>query len=201
MRKRAAAPSRRKKKFPGILDRPMVGKLLPPAHAPVLGGSISDEERHAAGRAISDQLVERFTALFKHYGILFKHCEIGPAVANPWRALAVSLALDLIPGFEIRSSARRGRGKPKKWDAFTSARLLADVARIRKRDGVAKISGENACRILMRQPGCAARYGAKSFKSLNRRYKAAKGIVRAGGLDWLVQVFLKAEQPESPQGE
>jgi hypothetical protein len=167
-----------KRNFPGILARPMVWKFLPPADVPVLGATLSDEERRVMQRDNQDQFALRLAALFEHY-------EIGPAVADPWRALAVSLALDFVPGFEIRSIARRERGATKKWDGFRAARLLADVASLMKRGS----KGKNACRLLTELPRYAARYGHEKPDSLYRRYKEAKGIVRAGGLDWLVQVF------------
>src|SRR6516164_4565806 len=120
-----AKPGKRKKRSPGILDRPMVGKVLPPAHVPVLGGTPGDEERRAAQRHNRDRLALR-RALFKHYAIDPKDPDAG-------LTLALRLARDFVPGFEIRSIAKRGQGRPQKWDVLRAARLLADVAGFTRR--------------------------------------------------------------------
>jgi hypothetical protein len=170
----------------------MLWKIPPPAHVPVLGGRPSDEEMLTARR---DQLAERLAALFVHY-------EIDRASRDAWHALALRLAQDFVPGFEIRSIAKRERGAAKKWDAFRAARLLADVASITRRG---KHKAENACRILTEKPGFAARYGKEKPASLYTRYKESLRIVRADKLlgkmmadaeaqgyqldDWFIRVF------------
>lgn len=198
MRKASKRRKATKRKFSGVLDRPMVWKVLPPAHVPMLGGPISDEERRSVERANLDQLLERLRALFKHY-------EVDPASPGADSTLILRLAQDFVPGFESRSIARRGPGATKKWDAFPSARLLANVARIRKCGGTAKISARKACHILTEMPRFAARYGHEKPDSLYRRWKEALGIVRVHELlgkmvahaesqgsqleDWFVHVF------------
>ena len=81
-----------KRKFSGVLDRPMIGKYLPPAHVPVLGGPITDEERRAAERAIADQFVERLAAWSKHY-------EVDPKAPDADLRLLLRDRWYLVPGF------------------------------------------------------------------------------------------------------
>jgi hypothetical protein len=147
----------------------MIPKFLPSSSVPVLGGSISDEERRAAERANADQFVERLVALFKHY-------EVDPKAPDADSRLLLRLARDLVPGFEVRYSPRRGRGRTKKWGIARLARLLADVASI-TREG--KHRARAACRILTEHPRFAARYGHENFLSLYARYEEAGKIVRA----------------------
>jgi hypothetical protein len=186
MRKATTKRKATKRKFSGVLDRPMIWKVLPPSSVPMLGGPISDEERRAVERDNLHQLTKRFAALFKHY-------EVDPAAPDADSALLLRLAQDSVRGFEIRSTAKRGRGATKKWDAFRSGQLVADVARIRKRGGYAKISARNACQILTKKPRFAARYGQEDPDSLYARYKESFGIVRADGL--LGRMVAQAEAP------
>ncbi|HEX4573049.1 MAG TPA: hypothetical protein VH184_21635 [Dongiaceae bacterium] len=160
----------------------MVWKILPPAHVPVLGGAPSDEERRAAQRHNLDQLALRLAALFKHYGI-------DPGSADADSVVVLRLAQDFVPGFEIRSIAKRERGRPKKWDVLRAARLLADVARLTKRGA----SAQNACRILATRRRFAARYGQENPDSLYARYKESLRIVRADRL--LGRMVAEVEAP------
>jgi hypothetical protein len=187
-------PSKRKARFSGILNHPMVWKVLPPDGMAILGGKPSDEERLSAQRENQNQLAERVSALFEHY-------KVDPTSTEAGFALALKLALDFVPGFEILASAKRGRGAPKKWDGARAGQLLADVASLTRRGS----SAQNACRMLTKQPKFAFRYGAENPDNLYRRYQEAGRIVRADNLlgklvehaeaegysldDWFIFVF------------
>jgi hypothetical protein len=153
-----------KKKFPGILDRPMIWRDLPPSYVSVLGRP-SDEELLAERR---DQLASRLAALFAHY-------EVDRASPDAWHALALRLAQDFVRGFQIRSIPSRGRGKTEKWDIVRRVRLLGDVASFTRRG----FTVGNACRMLTKQKKFAARYRGENFTSLARRYREARKIVRS----------------------
>jgi len=165
-------PRKRKPKFAGLLNEPVVPKL--------------------PEFECSDQLSQRVSALYEHYGL-------DQASQGAEIKLVLRLACDFVPGFEILTGPKRGKGRPKKWHEFKSPELLADVSAL-KRMGKTAL---NACRILSQLQRYAPRYGNKTPRTLYRRYQEAKRNWRNGGglcsllpegarslsEDWLVEIF------------
>ncbi len=189
-------PLRRKTrpKFSGVLKEPMVWMILPPAGRQLFGREVTKERRQKADQHNIIQLMERIRALYEHYGI-----EDGSQNAD--FHLAIELARDFVPGFEILTAKRRGRGKPKKWGEIKSFELLADVAFLKRK----RHSALNACRLLTQLPEYDSRYRGELQKNLYRRYLDAKRDWPSHGIlgktfaamkddgypieDWLVEVF------------
>ena len=103
-----------KRKYSGILNDPIIE--LPAVGAALMGYTAEELERK-----ISDQMRQRFDALFEHYGI-------DPIQPTAWHQLAFELAKDHVPGFQVLSEPKRGRGgEPRQ--IFTDHDLCLDVLR------------------------------------------------------------------------
>ena len=143
-------------------------EVLPPAHVPVLGGPISDEERRAAERANLHQLAERFgpcssiTRSIRHRRV---------------RISTLLLRLARISFPASRSAASPGgTGGNEKMGRPSVGALLANVARLRKRGGLRKSPGERLPDA-DEMPRFAARYGHENPRA-STGATGGPGIVR-----------------------
>ena len=100
------------------------------------------------------ELFRRIEALYEHYGV-----ERGQKGADI--KLALKLAFDHVPGFQISDSQR---GRPAKWKGPRSLELYADVRAVQKRSG---LSISAACDWLARNH---RRYKGEKGSALNTRF-------------------------------
>jgi hypothetical protein len=63
------------------------------------------------------------------------------------RALLLRLAEDFVPGFKV-DYERKKTGRPTKWDSSRLMELLADVEKLKRKEG---IGDHQACRLLVRR--------------------------------------------------
>ena len=88
---------------------------------------------------------ERAVELRTKLNLLFDHYQINRSAAKKWRLLAEELAKDFVPGSQIKITPSRGRHR--KWNEYTHARLYWEVQKIidkkEKETGVV-ISDRNA---------------------------------------------------------
>lgn len=78
---------------------------------------------------------EKLALLMKHYGIDGERA---------WRSLALRLAIEHVPGFQVFKTKPR-RGAPVIWDCDRLLRLLTTVREVQKRSN---LSEKAACRVL-----------------------------------------------------
>jgi hypothetical protein len=98
----------------------------------------AEEEVHKKNLEVLDQ---KLVALAQHYRALS-----GDDV--DWKALAIGLAFDHVPGFQIVDTPSRKRGRPRHWDfSFEFYRAVLQLLD----EGQASVA--NACRILSRRKG------------------------------------------------
>lgn len=145
-------PKAKKPKYSGILAQPLVWQT--PGN-----GLLSSSEAECQKRN-SSALAERFVALYRHYGI--DHRESGAGAT-----LALALAREHVPGFQVLSAPPRGRGAPSKWKGAQDWDLYADVRFLVRNGGH---SAANACRLLTKRPP----YRGKNDGTLLRRYHKVK---------------------------
>jgi hypothetical protein len=167
------------KKYKGILAKP---------YRPFIGGLLTPPEKVAELQAA--QLRQQEEALFQHYGI-------DPMSSTAWRHLALALAEDHVPGFQILPDNAKTYGRPKKWDGSKYWELYADVKSLERKE----LSALNACEILSKRD----RYKGYTKQNLYRRFQDAdgKGVwpafisrFKAEGApvdDWIIEQY--AEKP------
>ena len=114
--------------------------------------------------AISKRAVEKIWLLFKHYKIDPKNEQ---SWEQSWRDLALSLALDHIPGLQLASRPKPGR-KPT-WLTGRGDELVRDVDDVKSRTG--KRTGD-AIAELKKEPG--GKWKTYPAQSLAARYREAK---------------------------
>jgi hypothetical protein len=107
---------------------------------------------------IKAQLTEKMALLFTHYRIDLNE--------NCWAQLAVSLALEHVPGLQIASRPKPGR-KPT-WKTGLGDELVRAVEDVKSRTGKRT---EDAIAKLKEEPGGWGRY---TVENLGTRYREAK---------------------------
>jgi hypothetical protein len=153
-------PKRPTVRYSGILAEPVLWEYPRPS---ILLGDPTPDEVDRMAQANSRQLAERMAALFRHYGI-------NPADDFAFGQLALKLAIDWVPGFQVVFKPPKGVGRPSKWKGgIKGVELFADVkALVRKGH-----SERAACRILATSPKYAERYKGEKERNLHRRYLEA----------------------------
>jgi hypothetical protein len=120
---------------------------------------------------IKDQKLER----------LLQHYQIDRSNKNAWYKLAVALACDHVPGFEVIDKQRKGRGRPAKWKDEDLVVQVCEIERERNR-GIA-----DAIRILQKRHREWKAYEPKAletrFHKAVRKIANSPGIVGTGDLD------------------
>jgi len=109
---------------------------------------------------------ENIKSFFSRVMALFEHYELDIGEEGAPMSLALALAQDHVPGFQIKDKKKRGRGRPGKWTGFKRLELYADVKCLSSRGH----SDLNACKILAENVKYAARYGNQTKGNLHRRY-------------------------------
>jgi hypothetical protein len=102
----------------------------------------SDEWQRRTNGEMFGELLSRLSDLLDHYKI-----ERNPE--TQWLALAMKLAEEYVPAFQL-ADAEAPRGRPTKWDAVTLAKLYSAVCienLARKARGIAE-SDRDVCRLL-----------------------------------------------------
>jgi hypothetical protein len=112
--------------------------------------------------AMRKRAVEKFWLLFKHY-------KIDPSDEQSWLKLAMSLALDHVPGLQVANRPRRGR--KSKWPTGRGDKLVRDVDDVKSGSGSGK-STEDAIAELQEEPG--GMWEPYTVQNLGARYREAR---------------------------
>ncbi len=152
---------KKKVTYTGILAKPM--KKYGHGMASALQGQTQANSENEANEKNNKQLVDRFAALYKYYGVEPKD----PAGAV---LLAYYLAADHVLGFQWKDPDAKGPGAPSVWKGIKSVELYADVKKL----AAAGQSDLNACAILADKKKYAERYGNFTKENLHRRYLDAR---------------------------
>jgi hypothetical protein len=149
--------SSRKPKFPGILNQPIVW----PVGNALLSylGKPDEEAEKKQLDCVMEQYHQRVLALYEHYDI---KPERGSGLG-----LALALARDCVPGFQVLYTPKRGRGRPPRGSgtAFMDLPLCFDVLLLVRRGQTTA----NACRILAKR----SEYVGTKAGTLRRRFYSA----------------------------
>jgi hypothetical protein len=117
--------------------RRYTGELVTPislAALPTFEGAVTDKrvkrfwESHRQHQQEADnrarqKLLEKLSLLMRHFGI---------ADENDMGALALALAIEHVPGFQIVPEAKTKRGRKRKWDGLVLQDLLTAVQLVKK---------------------------------------------------------------------
>ncbi|EKS9889518.1 hypothetical protein BTK96_006580 [Burkholderia pyrrocinia] len=147
-----------KTKFKGSLGKPIFVK------PPSLFEFVDSEEaaRRKYSESISVARTEKLPLLFKHYGV-----QQGDFVA-----LAMSMAVDLIPGFQVETEVKRA-GPKTKWDDVARGYLAVELERQRQRNPRQSIKAA-AGHLAKREPWKSYVSGADPAERLRQEYENAK---------------------------
>lgn len=164
-----------RRQYKGILNKPIViaKREFPPST--ILDGGETPEVKAVKARLKLEELMatvhhveceynKKLTALMRHHNIVAKK-------DGAWRALALELAKDHVPGFKIIQEKEGGRGTF--WNEFALAKLYFDVSNMMAARNQ-NISG--ACDLLLREPPwCDIRSNGDVLtpKTLQNRYVEA----------------------------
>ncbi len=110
--------------FTGVLTKPIRIKLL----APTISGLATEEVEHRNAEAVAAAIktvLGKVDALFEHFDIQRSGGE------GEWASLALQMAREFVPGFQIVAGEKRGRGRPKN-SALEPIRLLADLELVKR---------------------------------------------------------------------
>ncbi|MFO1465887.1 MAG: hypothetical protein U1F35_05515 [Steroidobacteraceae bacterium] len=165
--KRGAPPGR---KFVGKLNSPI--EYLP--STPIKNILAPD-----FNEAAESQRIDRHyrTELDRRIELLFVEYDIDKNEIEKWRTLALFLAYDFVPGFQVAGPAKKV-GNKQRWDIPTQWKLVRDVkARMKKQqsDG-ARSSALRACKQMVsdaRRGNTGSHYARLSGDSLARKYRDA----------------------------
>jgi hypothetical protein len=144
--------------YPGWLGLPHV-RIRPSSIFGLLGPNSVEEAKEEAHQKNMEIFGQKMVALAQHYRALS-----GDDV--DWKAMAIGLAFDHVPGFQIVDTPSRKRGRPGRWDfSFEFYRAVLQLLD----EGQASVA--NACRILSRRKG---RWNGINPTTLETRFHADK---------------------------
>lgn len=147
-----------KKKFSGALGEPIFLQSV--------GLMLSEEERKAAEKDLLDSVVAARSAklalLFDHYGV--DH--------GRFAELAMAMAVDLIPGFQI-TTERKGAGPKRKWDNIASGYLVVEIDRLISKNSHLSVTSA-AGNLAKREPWKNIVRGTNPGETLRQQYEKAK---------------------------
>ncbi|RQS43948.1 hypothetical protein [Burkholderia sp. Bp8986] len=151
------------KKFNGALGESIF--LQPPSLM------LSEEEREAAERDLLDSIAAARSAklwlLFDHYGI--SH--------GRFADLAMAMAVDLIPGFQV-TTERKGPGPKRKWDPLAHGYLVVEINRQIKKNPRLSVKAA-AAHLAKREPWKSYVRSDDPAERLRQEYDAAKDAMWA----------------------
>jgi hypothetical protein len=123
-----------------------------------LGQPTQELDIAAIRKRAVEKAVEKFSLLFEHY-------KIDPNNEQSWQELAMSLALDHVPGLQVVNRPKPGR-KPT-WKTGRGDELVRDVDDVKSRTG--KRTGDAIAELKKEPGGMWKKYGPN--KSLAARYR------------------------------
>lgn len=146
------------KKFKGTLGKPIV--VPPPGLLELMASP--DKALAAHSTAIEEARTEKMRLLFDHYGVAYGN----------FYALAMSMALDLVPGFQL-ATERTKAGAPEKWTAIYSGYLVVELERLQEQNK--NLSVKSAAAVLAkRTPWKDVVRGYNVAETLRQQYTATK---------------------------
>lgn len=146
------------KKFKGKLGKPIF--VQPPGLLELM--SSPDKAFTAHSNAIEEARAEKLQLLFDHYGV----------DQGNFYALAMSMALDLVPGFQLATEVTR-TGAPKKWNAIASGYLVVELERLREQNKRLSVKAA-AANLAKRAPWKDIIRGENVAETLRQQYAATK---------------------------
>lgn len=163
-------------KFSGELARPF---KMPPMPKPVttLGcpeGSTPEKETEARMAKWRSDSLAAILKTFEKLPMLFEHYDIHEKGESRWCSLAIALAFDFVPAFQVDRS--KSPGRKNEWDMLTLTWLYMDVrAETKSRSDRGKTLSElDACRQLLKREPWNAMTKIKDAKTLHNRFIESK---------------------------
>ncbi|WP_296226923.1 hypothetical protein [Ralstonia sp. UBA689] len=146
------------KKFKGKLGKPIF--VQPPGLLELM--TSPEKALTAHSNAIEQARAEKIRLLFDHYGV----------GQGDFYTLAMSMALDLVPGLQLATETTRS-GAPEKWNAIASGYLVVELERLQEQNK--KLSVKSAAAILAkRMPWKDLVRGDNVAETLRQQYTVMK---------------------------
>lgn len=161
--------SDKKEKFKGELSSPIT--IPPPPQPPTrLGNKTQEDYEKELNQYKGNTNVTVSIEHLKKLDLLCKKYNLKQDDDSRWLMLAYNLALDCVPGFEVKFKPDKRNNM--KWSPSMHVRLYRDVER--KRDSKPNYSSMELCRFVIKDDPWNKRYDKSKVKTLYNNYIKAK---------------------------
>jgi len=166
-------PSQLGKLYKGDLNKAI--KVPPPPHPPTILSEKPDyESSHAKHKKEVDEIISREVS--RKMPVLLDHYELDANDADVWYKLALKLAINHVPGFDLYG--KRQSGRKSTWNFISHAKLYFDVLRETKGQ-LEKENIQAACYHLLKKEPWTWFLQEKGFKkpsakTLQNQFSAAR---------------------------